>query len=255
MLLTTQLITMRIIVMKNVINKSAHHFNVKHPRSSLLLVSLPLLILGGCAGSTSVKSNMDTPLVENEAAQSAAEDQVFGDPAYSQLADDSKSQESLAENSNDSASPVDDTLQNETVQATDAVEATDAGAGERDKNITPEPEQNIISFAFDQSDVNAEYGELLWQYAQYLKENDGVVLNISGHTDSSGVRVYNEKLSKKRADQVAQILFDFGVPVDRVLTTGMGSEEPLANAVLNREHRRVELQFSHPEEVMVSSTE
>jgi len=241
--------------MKNVINKSAHHFNVKYPRSSLLLVGLPLLILGGCAGSTSVKSNMDTPRVENEAAQSAAEDQVFGDPAYSQLADDSKQQESVLENSNDSVSQGDDTLQNETVQATDVAEVTDAGTGELDKNITPEPEQNVISFAFDQSDVNAEYGELLWQYAQYLKENNGVVLNISGHTDSSGVRVYNEKLSKKRADQVAQILFDFGVSEDRVLTTGMGSEEPLVNAILNREHRRVELQFDHSEEVMVSSAE
>lgn len=241
--------------MNNVINKSANHSNVKYPRSSLLLVGLPLLILGGCAGSTSVKSNMDTPLVENDASQSAAEDQVFGDPAYSQLAEDSKQQDSVVENSNDSVSQGDNTLQNETAQATDVAEATDAGTGELDNNITPVPEQNVISFAFDQSDVNAEYGELLWQYAQYLKENNGVVLNISGHTDSSGVRVYNEQLSKKRADQVAQILFDFGVSENRVLTTGMGSEEPLVNAVLNREHRRVELQFGHTEEVMVSSVE
>ncbi len=241
--------------MKNVINTSANHLNVKYPRSSLLLVGLPLLILGGCAGSTSVKSNMHTPLVENEAAQSAAEDQVFGDPAYSQLADDSKQQESTIENSSDSVSQGDDTLQNETVQVTDVAEVADAGTAEPDKNITPVPEQNVISFAFDQSDVNAQYGELLWQYAQYLKENNGVVLNISGHTDSSGVRVYNEKLSKARADQVAQILFDFGVSENRVLTTGMGSEKPLVSAVLNREHRRVELQFDHVEEVVVSSVE
>ncbi len=241
--------------MKNVINKSVHHFNAKYPRSSLLLVGLPLLMLGGCAGSTSVKSNMDTPLVENEATQSAAEDQVFGDPAYSQLVDDSNAQEPVVENTSDSVSQGDDTLQSETAQAVDLAEATDAGTGETDKNITPVPEQNVISFAFDQSNVNAEYGELLWQYAQYLKENSGVVLNISGHTDSSGVRVYNEKLSKKRADQVAQILIDFGVSEDRVLTTGMGSEEPLVNAVLNREHRRVELEFGQTEEVMVSSAE
>ncbi|VAW60364.1 hypothetical protein MNBD_GAMMA11-2591 [hydrothermal vent metagenome] len=232
--------------MKNLTNKSG----IKYPRSSLLLVGLPLLMLGGCAGSTSVKSNIDTPLAENEASQSAAQDQVFSDPAYRQPVDDLHLQEPAAENQGDTLS--DGTSPGETVQASSEVAAE---VNEVDKNVTPEPRQKVISFAFNQADVNAEYGELLWQYAQYLKENEAVILNVSGHTDRSGVRVYNEKLSQKRADQVAKILFEFGAPQDRVRVTGMGSEEPLANAVLNREHRRVELDYSNIEEVMVSSAE
>ncbi|VAW71405.1 hypothetical protein MNBD_GAMMA10-2256 [hydrothermal vent metagenome] len=238
--------------MKNLINKPGHCFNAKYPRSSLLLAGLSLLVLGGCAGSTSVKSNMDTPLVENEAQQSAAEEQGFRDPVYSQLVDDNNQQEPIAENQNNSVLQGDDTLVNETPPVTDVA---DTKVSELDKEVTPEPGQNMISFAFNQSDVSAEYGELLWQYAQYLKENENMILSVSGHTDSSGVRVYNEKLSQKRADQVAQILVDFGVPEDRVLSTGMGSEEPLVDAVLNREHRRVELQLSDVEEVMFSSVE
>ena len=212
---------------------------------------------GGGAGSTSVKSNNDIARTDSQIlSDQALIEPIFTDPLYSQLAESGNQQTPDAESLNDN------TLEDGSSQV---VNSTGSRSGDglesrslenstlKNKNITPEPQQKIISFAFNKSDVNAEYGELLWQYAQYLKENEGVILEVSGHTDNSGARVYNESLSKKRADQVANILFEFGAPVDRVVVIGKGSESPLANAVLNREHRRVELNYSNVEGVMVSS--
>ena len=108
---------------------------------------------------------------------------------------------------------------------------------------TPKPDSGLISFAFDQSIIDAQYGELLWQHAQYLKENKNLVLLVSGHTDSSGAKKYNDMLSKKRAKQVASILIEFGVPAERIKVSGNGSDQPLAGALTHRDNRRVELEF------------
>ncbi|VAW70260.1 hypothetical protein MNBD_GAMMA09-1600 [hydrothermal vent metagenome] len=228
-------------------------FIKKYTGVSVLLISLPLLMLGGCAGGNSVKSNNETAQFENDLNAAPVEEQIFNEPVNRQLVESENQQTSAA------ADEIDTTSENDRSQVITSVE-TEGGEIQRNQNSTsenviPEPEEKIISFAFNQSEVSDEYGELLWQYAQYLKENQGVVLNVSGHTDSSGARVYNEALSKKRADQVANILLEFGAPADRLKVTGEGSEKPLANAVLNREHRRVELGYSNIEEVMVSSAE
>ncbi|MCW8934140.1 MAG: OmpA family protein [Gammaproteobacteria bacterium] len=189
-----------------------------------LAISLPLLILGGCANNDTVKLMPDETLVFEQVLDA---DEI----AVENKSDIDGFVSIEAEESINVIEPVESLIEN----PLDKDETAD--------NVTPKPDESMIGFAFDQSDIDAQYGELLWQHAQYLKENKNLILNVSGHTDSSGARIYNEFLSKKRAEQVAKILLDFGVPKERIKVTGNASDQPLTGAVTNKEHRRVELDY------------
>lgn len=182
------------------------------------VVSIPLLVLGGCASNDAVKLSVDTMMAEEEIVISTE---------YEEQSQEVEMRVSEIEQLEPAES-----VSLDVTEEIDVVTTT-----------TPKPDKNIISFAFDQSDIDAQYGELLWQHAQYLKENKNLMLKISGHTDSSGARVYNQILSKKRADQVAKILLEFGVPEERIKVEGNASDYPLLGAKYKTEHRRVELDF------------
>lgn len=52
---------------------------------------------------------------------------------------------------------------------------------------------------------------------------------VYGHTDNLGPAQYNQTLSLRRAEVVAQILIDNGVPVDRVTRSGLGATVAVAS--------------------------
>jgi len=188
----------------------------------IMAISIPLLILGGCASHDTVKMAPEVTYESNESNE-IADEQI-------QVSD----------------SVTDITAEPENVEIMESVELAEEASVDESveiKAVTPKPEEGIIGFAFDQSGISAEYGEMLWQHAQYLKENKTLILNVSGHTDSTGERAYNEMLSKKRANTVAKILLEFGIAEDRIKVTGNASDQPLAGAVNHKEHRRVELDY------------
>ena len=199
---------------------------------AVIVISVPLLMLGGCANNDTVKILPDESLAFNQALE-ASEFVVENEPQVDGFVSiDAEQTVGLVETAESQVGALVE------LQVESQVEENGAA-----KLTTPKPDESIIGFAFDQSGIDAQYGELLWQHAQYLKENKNLILNISGHTDSSGARIYNEMLSKKRADQVAKILVDFGVEKDRIKVFGNASDEPLAGAITNKEHRRVELDY------------
>ena len=83
--------------------------------------------------------------------------------------------------------------------------------------------------------------------AQALKDNAGTRVIIEGHTDSVGSDSYNEELSRRRAQAVADALRTRGVPGDRYEAKGLGKSFPVASnttAVGRQQNRRVEIVFS-----------
>ena len=69
-------------------------------------------------------------------------------------------------------------------------------------------------------------------------------LALEGHTDGVGSPDYNQGLSLKRADAVAEALRKLGVPAERMKTAGFGLTRPLAPndaEVGRRLNRRVEI--------------
>ncbi len=104
-----------------------------------------------------------------------------------------------------------------------------------------------VTFATDSSDVNARFYEVLNSVALVLQEYDRTLVDIYGHTDSTGSAQYNQQLSQRRAQSVAQYLVGQGVNGQRLLVQGMGETQPIATndtAAGREQNRRVEIKIS-----------
>jgi len=83
--------------------------------------------------------------------------------------------------------------------------------------------------------------------AQALKDNGNTRVKIEGYTDSVGSATYNQGLSERRAQAVADALQMRGVPADHYQVEGLGKEYPVASNNTpegRQQNRRVEIVFS-----------
>jgi outer membrane protein OmpA-like peptidoglycan-associated protein len=104
-----------------------------------------------------------------------------------------------------------------------------------------------VLFEFNRADIKTTgHGELR-KLADFLKKHPDRQVLIEGHTDDIGSNAYNENLSRRRAEAVANALAALGVPSPRVTAVGYGESYPVAsnssdtNRALNR---RVEVYIS-----------
>ena len=110
-------------------------------------------------------------------------------------------------------------------------------------NITLNMPSNI-TFALNSADLNAQFFNALDGVSMVLKEYDKTVVEVAGHTDSSGSDQYNQALSERRAQAVAGYLSSHGVKTQRLITIGAGEGHPMASNDTEQgrsANRRVEL--------------
>lgn len=77
-----------------------------------------------------------------------------------------------------------------------------------------------------------------------LMENPVIHIEIHGHTDNTGSRALNVRLSQGRADAVKIWFASKGVAASRIVTKGIGPDKPIApntTAAGRRQNRRVEI--------------
>lgn len=101
-----------------------------------------------------------------------------------------------------------------------------------------------ITFALNSADLNSQFFSALDGVAMVLKEYDKTVIEIAGHTDSTGSEQYNQQLSERRAQSVARYLISQGVAPQRLITVGGGELYPIASndtEAGRAANRRVEL--------------
>src|SRR3954471_16911932 len=101
-----------------------------------------------------------------------------------------------------------------------------------------------ITFALNSADLNAQFFTALDGVSMVLKEYDKTVVEVAGHTDSSGSTQYNQSLSERRAHAVAGYLGSHGVKDQRLMTVGAGETHPVASNDTEQgraANRRVEL--------------
>jgi outer membrane protein OmpA-like peptidoglycan-associated protein len=101
-----------------------------------------------------------------------------------------------------------------------------------------------VTFASGSSAVRGDFEDVLVSVASVLKEFDKTLLEITGHTDSTGSDSSNLQLSESRARSVANSLQRQGVLVTRMLTQGFGESRPVASNETDsgrQANRRVEL--------------
>ena len=110
-------------------------------------------------------------------------------------------------------------------------------------NITLNMPGNI-TFAVDSADINAGFYEILDSVALVLKEFNKTLVEVAGHTDSTGAEQYNQQLSERRANSVAAYLRSRKVNGERLMVVGAGENYPIANnntASGRQLNRRVEI--------------
>lgn len=86
-------------------------------------------------------------------------------------------------------------------------------------------------FEFDKSELNEEGKAAVEEYRKTLgpELNEAYLVLVVGHTDTTGDESYNEALSLKRAESVADYLMSSGVNADALRVIGRGSKEPLVS--------------------------
>ncbi len=85
---------------------------------------------------------------------------------------------------------------------------------------------------------------ILVDVAHSLAANPAVRVEVAGHTDNTGSRATNMRLSAQRADAVEQFLLQNGVSPAQISSKGYGPDKPIATnktAAGRSQNRRVEL--------------
>ncbi|MDH3746806.1 MAG: OmpA family protein [Gammaproteobacteria bacterium] len=110
-------------------------------------------------------------------------------------------------------------------------------------NITLNMPGNV-TFATNSSDLSPAFFDVLTSVGKVLGEYDQTVVEVAGHTDSTGSESHNQSLSERRATSVATYLQTQGVSNQRVITVGMGELRPVADNTSSsgrQANRRVEI--------------
>ncbi len=104
-----------------------------------------------------------------------------------------------------------------------------------------------ITFATDQDQISPGFYPTLNAVALVLKKYNRTLVDVNGHTDSTGDDNYNFKLSERRALSVANYLGAQGNDPRRFSVLGYGERQPIASNATEAgraQNRRVEIELS-----------
>lgn len=103
-----------------------------------------------------------------------------------------------------------------------------------------------VTFDVDSSTLKPQFRNTLDQIAGSMNQYPNSLIDVYGHTDSTGSDSYNQSLSERRAYAVANYLTTRGVASTRVRSQGFGETMPVASndSIDGRaRNRRVEIKI------------
>lgn len=101
-----------------------------------------------------------------------------------------------------------------------------------------------VTFAVDSADVNSSFYKVLDSVTLVVNEYNKTLIEVMGHTDSTGSYQYNQALSERRAKSVADYFDSRDVLAERLATYGYGENHPVASndtETGRAQNRRVEI--------------
>ncbi|WP_309662372.1 OmpA family protein [Sphingomonas sp.] len=85
------------------------------------------------------------------------------------------------------------------------------------------------TFNVGRSDISQQAFSTLGEIGLTLKKYDRSLVDVLGHTDSTGTEAGNKALSEKRAQAVAAMLRSRGVSAARIATRGFGASQSIGD--------------------------
>jgi outer membrane protein OmpA-like peptidoglycan-associated protein len=110
------------------------------------------------------------------------------------------------------------------LQQIPGVEVTRPSEGQIDVRLTSD-----ILFDVDSASLRGDSRSTLRDLATNFRQSPDEVIDVAGHTDSTGTPAHNQTLSENRADSVRSYLVDQGVPSSRISARGYGETMPKAS--------------------------
>ncbi len=104
-----------------------------------------------------------------------------------------------------------------------------------------------VTFAVNSTTISPMMRDTLDGVAQSMIDYPNSLIDVMGHTDSTGSEQYNLDLSRRRAESVANYLVSRGVSRARIETIGYGEQYPIADNSTEAgrsQNRRVEIRIT-----------
>jgi len=104
-----------------------------------------------------------------------------------------------------------------------------------------------VEFELNSATILPQSHAMLDEVVQIMADHPEIKkIRVEGHTDNTGKREHNQKLSDERAASVKTYLSDHGVNADRLVSRGFGQDRPLTDNGTEEgraKNRRVEIQI------------
>ncbi len=104
----------------------------------------------------------------------------------------------------------------------------------------------VIYFADNEVQINTKYLFDISQITDLLFNNPTLGIEIHGYADERGSRVYNEQLSKRRANEVFKRIQANKIKSNRIIIEGHGEDDPKNSGNNLAKSRRVEVIIFEP---------
>ena len=85
-----------------------------------------------------------------------------------------------------------------------------------------------VTFRSGSTEISPESEGILQKALNTMRQNPAIVVEIRGHSDNTGSRATNMRLSQQRAESVRTYLVNRGIAPARVTARGMGPDYPIA---------------------------
>jgi outer membrane protein OmpA-like peptidoglycan-associated protein len=102
----------------------------------------------------------------------------------------------------------------------------------------------LLYFDSNSTQLTAESRRLIPEVIRTIRERNSNDVSVVGHSDTTGNREYNYRLSLMRAQAVRQLLVDAGIDPSSLEITSHGKDNPLiptGDGVAEPRNRRVEI--------------
>jgi outer membrane protein OmpA-like peptidoglycan-associated protein/formylmethanofuran dehydrogenase subunit D len=134
--------------------------------------------------------------------------------------------------------------QKKTKEAEITQEKLEGAKERREKEMMKKYKLNVATFKVNDYKLSTKAKEAIAQQAKEIRKSDYNKITIEGHTDTSGSKEVNERLSRQRAESVYNEFLLNGIPSDKISYIGYGEQMQIAPNTTKEEraaNRRTEI--------------